>query len=251
VETHIGTTLREARIRRKVDLNEIEARTKIRLRYLRALENEEWDLLPGPTYARSFIRTYANFLGLDGDRLADDFRRLQEVQAEPAAREPRALPARISGAGGRPRIGAGLLAALAAVALVVVLVVLGLTGGSGGGGTSSDATKQAAKARQQRQHAGAAKRRGVKIRLTATAEVWVCAMAADGTPVVNGVILQPGAQEGPFRSGKFELAFGNGGIHLNVDGKPFQVKDTPSPVGYEVTPKRVRVLQPGTRPDCT
>jgi Helix-turn-helix domain/RodZ C-terminal domain len=251
VETQIGPTLREARIRRKVDLNEIEARTKIRVRYLRALENEEWDLLPGPTYARSFIRTYAGFLGLDGERLADDFRRLQEVHAEPAAREPRALPSRIAGTGGGPRIGAGLVAGLVALALIVILVVLGLTGGSGGGGPSSEAAKQAAKARQQRQQAAAAKRRGVKIRLAATAEVWVCAEAGDGTRVVNGVILQPGAHEGPFRSGKFELAFGNGGIDLNVNGKPFQVKDTPSPVGYEVTPKRVRLLQPGTRPDCT
>jgi cytoskeleton protein RodZ len=68
VETEIGTTLREARIRHKVNLAEVEQRTKIRVRYLRALENEEWDLLPGPTYTRSFIRTYASFLGLDGER---------------------------------------------------------------------------------------------------------------------------------------------------------------------------------------
>ena len=44
----IGTTLREARMRARIDINEVEARTKIRAKYLRAIENEEWDLLPGP-----------------------------------------------------------------------------------------------------------------------------------------------------------------------------------------------------------
>jgi cytoskeletal protein RodZ len=59
----IGATLRDARIRQKVDMPDIEAETKIRVRYLRALENEEWDVLPGGAYTRSFIRTYANHLG--------------------------------------------------------------------------------------------------------------------------------------------------------------------------------------------
>ena len=56
----------------------MEAETKIRVRYLRALENEEWDVLPGGAYTRSFIRTYATHLGLDGERLADEFRRSVE-----------------------------------------------------------------------------------------------------------------------------------------------------------------------------
>ena len=44
----IGQTLRDARMREHVDITEIELRTKIRAKYLRALENEEWALLPGP-----------------------------------------------------------------------------------------------------------------------------------------------------------------------------------------------------------
>jgi transcriptional regulator with XRE-family HTH domain len=255
VETEIGTTLREARIRHKVDLAEIEQRTKIRVRYLRALENEEWDLLPGPTYTRSFIRTYASFLGLDGERLADDFRHQQELQAVEAVsgREPHALPPRLARIGDGPRIGAGFLAALAAAALVVVLLVLGLTGGSSNdrGGSSSEAAKGTAKHGKGQQTGVAKHRSPVSISLTASAEVWVCALASDGTPVVNGEILTTGTQRGPFRSGKFDLAFGNGAVDLEVDGKPFQIKDTPSPVGYEVTRGGVRLLPEGTRPDCT
>ncbi len=88
MDTGIGATLREARNRRKIDLSEVEAATKIRLRYLRAMENEEWDLLPGGSYPRGFIRTYASFLGLDGERLADDYRRGAEA-AVGSERTPR------------------------------------------------------------------------------------------------------------------------------------------------------------------
>src|SRR4030081_2160107 len=70
----IGSTLREARIRARIDISEVEARTKIRAKYLRAIENEEWDLLPGPVYAKSFLRTYGDFLGLDSRMLVDEFK---------------------------------------------------------------------------------------------------------------------------------------------------------------------------------
>ena len=64
----IGETLREARMRRRIDMTEVETATKIRGKYLRALENEEWDLLPGPTFVKSFLRTYAEALDLDAKR---------------------------------------------------------------------------------------------------------------------------------------------------------------------------------------
>jgi hypothetical protein len=60
----IGETLRETRMRRRIDMTEVEAATKIRAKYLRALENEEWDLLPGPTFVKTFLRTYAEYLDL-------------------------------------------------------------------------------------------------------------------------------------------------------------------------------------------
>ena len=60
--TDIGATLREARMRARIDVSEVEAATKIRAKYLRAIENEEWDMLPGPTFVKSFVRTYAEYL---------------------------------------------------------------------------------------------------------------------------------------------------------------------------------------------
>src|ERR687884_1300928 len=70
----IGTTLREARTRQRIDISEFEAETKIRAKYLRALENEEWGLLPGPAFVKSFLRTYADYLGLDGKGLVDEYK---------------------------------------------------------------------------------------------------------------------------------------------------------------------------------
>src|SRR5438270_6433106 len=74
----IGSTLREARMRARIDISEVEAHTKIRAKYLRAMENEEWDLLPGPVYVKSFLRTYGDYLGLDSRLLVDDFKRRYE-----------------------------------------------------------------------------------------------------------------------------------------------------------------------------
>jgi Helix-turn-helix domain len=61
----IGEALREARIRRGIELGEVERVTKIKIKYLRAIEEEQWQLLPAPAYARGFLSTYARFLELD------------------------------------------------------------------------------------------------------------------------------------------------------------------------------------------
>src|SRR3979409_2385687 len=74
----IGATLREARMRNRIDINEVETRTKIRAKYLRAIENEEWDMLPGPVYVKSFLRTYGDYLGLDSRQLVDEYKRRYE-----------------------------------------------------------------------------------------------------------------------------------------------------------------------------
>ncbi len=65
--------------------------TKIRAKYLRALENEEWDLLPGPVYVKSFLKTYGDFLGLDSRLLVDEFKRRYE---RPRTRGPGAMAPR-------------------------------------------------------------------------------------------------------------------------------------------------------------
>ena len=69
----IGNTLREARLRRGLDVLDCESETKIRAKYLRAMEEEQFDLMPSPTYVRGFLRTYSEFLDLDGQLVLDEY----------------------------------------------------------------------------------------------------------------------------------------------------------------------------------
>src|SRR5215212_5758930 len=125
----IGETLREARMRQRVNIEELEQTTKIRAKYLRALENEEFGLLPGPTYVRSFLRTYAEKLGLDPQLLVEEFRAQHEppepLEFQPLPSPPREARRRPPG----PRFGPGVAIVAAAAVLVVFLLILGLTSG--------------------------------------------------------------------------------------------------------------------------
>jgi cytoskeletal protein RodZ len=69
----IGTSLKEARLRKGLDLAAAAEATKIRSRHLQALEDEQFDMLPGQTYVRGFLKTYADFLGLDGQLYVDEY----------------------------------------------------------------------------------------------------------------------------------------------------------------------------------
>ena len=69
----IGSSLREARERRGLSYADVELGTKVRSRYIKALEDERFDILPGPTYTKGFLRAYADYLGLDGNLYIDEF----------------------------------------------------------------------------------------------------------------------------------------------------------------------------------
>jgi cytoskeleton protein RodZ len=146
VDDSVGTKLRDARTRGKLTLAEVEAKTKIRVRYLQAIENEEWDQLPEDTYARAFIRTYGRFLGLDGDRLAEEQRRSRGA-ARPGERlprvDPRPRPVVRDRRRARGRISPRLLAAAVTALVVAALLVVGLsTGGGSGAGNGKPRTQQ-------------------------------------------------------------------------------------------------------------
>jgi cytoskeleton protein RodZ len=126
----VGNKLHEARTRRKLSLQQIEEATKIRGRYLQAIENDEWDQLPGDTYARAFIRTYGRFLGLDGERLAEEQRQGRGA-ARPGERLPRVDPKPRPVARERrgSRIPSGVVVAIVTVLVIAALLAIGLTTG--------------------------------------------------------------------------------------------------------------------------
>src|SRR5215217_3379685 len=94
----IGTSLREARLRQQLDFPELEQATKIRGKYLRALEDEQFDVLPAQTYVKGFLRSYAEYLGLDGQLYVDEYNSRFVVGEEASRPALDALPRRRRGA---------------------------------------------------------------------------------------------------------------------------------------------------------
>lgn len=229
MQSGIGSTLREARKRRKVELSEVEAATKIRRAYLRAIEADDWEALPGDAYARGFVRTYAGYLGLDGARLAEG---VPARQQQPLVIAPRRE---------RPR---RVMVALVCAGLVAVVVVVGVLWRGGEGGGDSVATPTGGPAATEGGRGPSAvpslrqsiERKGeaIDLSLTTTAELWVCLLDAGGKPLVDGVVLPPGAEEGPFRSGSFTVSFGNGEVEMRIDGRDSEIPESSSPLGYEI-----------------
>ena len=84
-----GENLRQERVARGVSLDDISAVTKISVRLLRAIENEEFDRLPGGVFNVNFVRQYARYLKLDEERVVAEFRQLAAPPVElSAAQQP-------------------------------------------------------------------------------------------------------------------------------------------------------------------
>jgi Helix-turn-helix domain len=250
VDKGIGATLREARNRRKVELSEVEAAIKIRVRYLQAIENEEWDALPGDAYARGFIRTYAYYLGLDGERLADDYRHTVAppgAERVPKRVEPVPTAVRSEGSG----ISNRLLIPMVCLALLAVVVAIALAGGDEEGDRPPTGSREATGKNPREHPQNVAAEPGVTMRLVASAEVWTCLLDAERKPLLDGEILTEGSEAGPFRSDGFELALGNGSARILIDGRPAAIPPSSSPVGYRIDSKgKLIALEEGERPDC-
>jgi hypothetical protein len=126
----IGNSLRETRLRQGLDYSQVELATKIRAKYIRALEEEEFEALPVGTYVKGFLRSYAEFLGLDGQLYVDEYNSRFVVdgfddmpQRRPRPRADRSLERKV------------VLLALAGIAAVTALVIVAWR--YGGGDTSS------------------------------------------------------------------------------------------------------------------
>jgi cytoskeleton protein RodZ len=116
----IGSSLRDARTRQGLDFPELEERTKIRPKYLRALEDERFDLLPAPTYVRGFLRSYAEALGLDGQPFVDEYQSRFAVEEDVPIRARHVPAPRRAPVGRDSRIA---VVALFAIAVVTALVI--------------------------------------------------------------------------------------------------------------------------------
>jgi cytoskeleton protein RodZ len=265
----IGATLRETRMRARIDVSEIEAQTKIRAKYLRALENEEWDLLPGPTFVRSFLRTYAQALGLDDKALVDEYRRLYEQPSEldhqppviaSQPRRARAAPSARGASAHRPP--RGYLIAVGTTGLLIVLLIVGLLSQKKGGSkparqSGAGATHAGTSGHRspQSQHAGgtglsASTSTRVALSLKPSAPVWVC-LIGDGTrKAIPGVILQPSYTPVTYHASRFTLTLGNNAVTMYVNGRPETVPTTSKAIGYSVDRSGRHPLSSSQLPTC-
>ncbi|HLJ66548.1 MAG TPA: RodZ domain-containing protein [Chloroflexota bacterium] len=75
--SELGELLRNARHKKNLSLDEASEATRIKVHFLEALENGEYNLLPGPAYTTGFLRNYARFLGLHPDDVAEDYHAMQ------------------------------------------------------------------------------------------------------------------------------------------------------------------------------
>jgi transcriptional regulator with XRE-family HTH domain len=268
----IGETLREARMRRRIDVSQVEEETKIRAKYLRALENEEFGQLPGPTFVRSFLRTYADYLGLDAHLLVEEYRGREERPEQweqeliaspgpspppgrwPRARSqgPRAGGARSSraGAGGPApggfRPGRGLTAGIFVGGTLILLLLVGLTSEDRepGAGTGEEAERAGRPGGKRRARPPPPTPGEVTLRVSPAEQTYLCVDNGKGRVIFEGTLQTART----FRGKRLRINLGRRTAQLKVNGQPVPTGGGPNPTGFDFTPSRRRPLAPAQRP---
>src|SRR4051794_15045653 len=223
-------------MRQKIDIADVETATKIRAKFLRALENEEFGLLPGNTFVKTFLRTYAEPLGLDPQLLLEEYRAEYEPRAE-GEMQPYAVAARQRPRQRRPRApsgppGAGTALIVIVGVVLVIFAILGLTsGGNDNGSSPSSTTAQKPKknAESGKQKAASAPTR-VKLRIVPASATYVCIDRGPGTPVVDQRTLTSPAR---YRGKRLRVNLGNSSATVSANGKRVKIPPGPSAVGYD------------------
>jgi cytoskeleton protein RodZ len=252
----IGDTLREARMRQRLDIADVETRTKIRAKYLRALENEEFGLLPGSTFVRTFLRTYAEVLGLDPHVLVEEYRTNFEPRDDlevPVGPTPGGGDgggglgrARRRLAGGGPERGTIIGAAV--VGLLIGLIVLGVTANNDDGKKAAQTTTGKGKRHKKRKHRPKPPPAVVSLQVSPNGPTYVCVTRGPaGETVFQGTISEPQT----FKGKKLRINLGRTAVELRVNGKPFPVKQVANPVGYEFSSSGSKELPAAERPTCS
>ena len=252
----IGATLREARMRERIDITEVESATKIRAKYLRALENEEWDLLPGPTFVKTFLRTYAEFLNLDAKVLVEEYKQRFE---RPAGQDLMPFGTNLGSRRDRrtraPVVPPWLIVGAVLTSLLVLLFFLGRLGDEPeesaiAPNTVATATPTATPAATSHRRRPAASVR-VRFQVVPIGLVNVCLVDAAGKVLIGSRDFGPGQPSREFRSRRFRVTFGNGEVRMRIGRRVVEVPDTDAAIGYEITSRGAKRLAAGKLPTCS
>ena len=243
-------------MRDRIDISEVEAQTKIRAKYLRAIENEEWDLLPGPIYAKSFLRTYGDYLGLDSRMLIDEFKHRYEHPAEHEVRPIGSIPARERQRQARPpRIPTW---APVGVVIVVILAILFVVGKASQSNNNASSPKKPAAHhhRSARQHPVTTPvtpppaPTSVTVQLVPTGTVYVCMVNGSGAKLINERTFTSGQTVPSETAPQLLLTLGNASVQMNVNGKQVPVAPSPAAIRLLITPTHVTHIPLSQAPTC-
>jgi cytoskeleton protein RodZ len=240
-------------MRAHIDIGEVEARTKIRAKYLRAIENEEWDLLPGPVYVKSFLRTYGDFLGLDSRLLIDEYKRRFERPSDHEMRPIAALGRERERAAKGPLIPPWAIIGLVLVVVVVALAILG-SGTSKKPTTPTGLHPTPTKRHRHRTHraspAPVTPVKTVKLQLVPTGSLYVCLVDGQGKRLIAGRIFAAGQSIPIQTSSKLLLTLGNASAQMKVNGTPVRIAPSASSIGYLIQPSGTTPLPVAKQPRC-
>jgi len=247
-------------MRQKIDIADVEAATKIRAKYLRALENEEFALLPGNTFVKTFLRTYAEYLGLDSQLLLEEYRAGYEPRGDSELQPYSVAARRRQRDGGRTRQrrpsgppGPGTAVIVVVGVLLVIFAILGLTSGSEDNGNSpkSGAAKKPSGKPPAKRHRRARPRvTSIRLRAVPAVATYMCVDRGAGTPVVyQGTTSDPQT----FKGKRLRINGGGSSLRLSVNGRRVRVTaPAGQPIGYEFRLRHgkvaTRVIPNGQRP---
>ena len=247
-------------MRARIDISEVETRTKIRAKYLRAIENEEWDLLPGPVYVKSFLRTYGDYLGLDSRLLIDEFRRRYERPSDHDLRPMSAVRRERERASRGPLIPPRVIIGGILLLVVVALYVIGAgssnpskpnPAGSSGPVRHHHPGKATGAARTTTQTTATRTAPAqARMQITPTGAVYICVEDVHHRKLINGVTYQAG-QTVPIEARReLLLTLGNNQVQLKVNGKLVPVAASSSAIGLRVRAAGVTHLTAAQAPTC-
>jgi cytoskeleton protein RodZ len=257
--TNFGASFKKARESKGISLDQIAMDTRISTRFLRAIENEEFHLLPGGIFNRGFVRAYAERVGLDPDQAVGDYERLSGV------RDSAEVPA-VGNA--LPNKSNRLLYPIAAGLLVIVIAIFYIVNRDAGQAAqtvspadASPATVQPAPqaapetspkpepipatspppAPPEPEPLPAPKPQALTIDIEAREATWI-KVTADGSSVTAGEILQPGMTRKFTAQASIDLSVGNaGGLSVKINdqtvkplGKSGQVRM------FKITPSNLK-----------
>ncbi len=244
----IGNSLREARLRQQLDFPEIEQATKIRAKYLRALEDEQFDALPAQTYVKGFLRTYADYLGLEGQLYVDEFNSRYVVGEE----QP---PVRMSRPSARPTLGRrfesrGVVLTVVAIGAIGALVIAAWKFGSPGeqhyqGVVPQPTTRQRTAPPAPQRSVQRAKPKPARARLVFTAAYGSCwlqirAGSASGPQVYQGTLEQSNRLALQPRRRFWVIAGAPGNLVVSVNGRRVAIPGSGVTATFVVTARGFR-----------